>query len=243
MLPYSPLFFGQQGALRYGCYHPGSRATGVIICPPLWQEYMRSHWAMRQLATRLSESGFHVLRFDYRGSGDSSGDSLDMSLETIRDDFELAVQELRDMAGITTVSAVTLRAGFLSVYPSTTANKIIAIDGIIDGSRYIKDLEQIQHTRQSARAFPPITENELVGTIMSPSLRESVRSFRLTKPNSNTSFVFTKQNPQNAFVVEQKLTSSVITTEDNPDWSNPLQIEQAIMIPATINRVVEMVAQ
>ena len=46
----------------------------MVLCYPGGQEYIRSRRAFRQLAIRLSSAGFPVLRFDYHGCGDSSGD-------------------------------------------------------------------------------------------------------------------------------------------------------------------------
>src|SRR5215217_413896 len=77
----NPLYFGSSQKPLYGVYHPPKsqpgrpvRTTGVVLCYPLGQEYMRAHRAFRQLATLLTKSGFPVLRFDYYGTGDSGGD-------------------------------------------------------------------------------------------------------------------------------------------------------------------------
>ncbi len=51
-----------------------SKTCGVVIAPAVGAEYFRSHWAVRRLADQLSRAGFPVLRFDYQGIGDSTGD-------------------------------------------------------------------------------------------------------------------------------------------------------------------------
>ena len=74
-------FFGEDGNEIFGTYHaPGGMGTDAltVICPPLLAEYMSTQVALRELAISLSAAGHHVLRFDYRGTGDSAGDIADM---------------------------------------------------------------------------------------------------------------------------------------------------------------------
>ena len=71
------LFFGSSARQLFGAYHtpPSTVAErgGAVLCPSWGSEYQASHRILRRLATRLSESGYHVLRFDYYGTGDSAG--------------------------------------------------------------------------------------------------------------------------------------------------------------------------
>ena len=73
-----PVYFGKTGKQLFGVYHePQARRAvdaAVLLCYPLVQEYMRTHWALRKLAGLLAREGHHVLRFDYTGTGDSTGD-------------------------------------------------------------------------------------------------------------------------------------------------------------------------
>ena len=114
----NPLFFGSSDGPLYGVYHaPKSRTgrrTGVVLCYPFGQEYMRAHRAFRQVALLLAKSGFHVFRFDYRGTGDSSGDGEDFTLAGAVDDTVQAIEELQDMADVESVALVGLRLGGLT---------------------------------------------------------------------------------------------------------------------------------
>ena len=72
-----PFYFGDSEEALYGVYHSPQgehRDEGVVLCAPFGQEAMRTHRALRQLATLLTKRGYHVLRFDYRGTGDSALD-------------------------------------------------------------------------------------------------------------------------------------------------------------------------
>src|SRR5918992_3821916 len=111
----NPFFFGSSQQPLYGVYHPPKarvpRRIGVVLCYPLWQEYMRAHRAFRQLAILLAKAGFPVLRFDYFGTGDSGGDSESGDVAQWTADVCTAIDELKDTAGVRSVSLVGLRVG------------------------------------------------------------------------------------------------------------------------------------
>ena len=67
----------------------------MVLCYPWGSEYIHAHRALRQLATRLSMAGFHTLRFDYFGTGDSAGEMEDADLGVWEDDIETAIEELK----------------------------------------------------------------------------------------------------------------------------------------------------
>ena len=73
-----PFYFGKSPRALFGVYHPPkagmTRKTGVVLCYPMGHEYVYSHRAFLRLAMLLSSAGFHVLRFDFYGCGDSEGD-------------------------------------------------------------------------------------------------------------------------------------------------------------------------
>ncbi|HMI88277.1 MAG TPA: alpha/beta fold hydrolase [Polyangiaceae bacterium] len=73
----SPIVFASPRGQLAGFHHvarpPFARATTVVLCPPVGYDAMLVHRTYRHLAERLSALGFHVLRFDYHGTGDSSG--------------------------------------------------------------------------------------------------------------------------------------------------------------------------
>jgi alpha-beta hydrolase superfamily lysophospholipase len=69
-----PTWITGSGAPIFAWAHrPASGAVrgGVVLCPPIGREYLASYQALRHLAVRLASVGLLVLRFDYRGTGDS----------------------------------------------------------------------------------------------------------------------------------------------------------------------------
>ena len=81
----NPFFFGSSEERLLGVHHPprgrAPRERGILLCYPLGQEYMRAHRAFRQLGMLMARRGFHVLRFDWFGTGDSAGRVEDAKIE------------------------------------------------------------------------------------------------------------------------------------------------------------------
>ena len=126
-----PFFFGRSDQPVYGVYHPPgmpSRPLGFVFCAPLGQEYVRVHRALRQLADQLATNGAHVLRFDYRGTGDSYGELEDAAVSAWLEDAANAVEELKALGSLNRVSVMGLRFGALIASHLAAARK--DIDGL-----------------------------------------------------------------------------------------------------------------
>ena len=66
----------------------------------------------RHLAERLARAGFAVLRFDWHGTGDSSGDDYESNrVATWLSDLNAAIEELKRRSGVERPALVGLRAG------------------------------------------------------------------------------------------------------------------------------------
>lgn len=82
-----------------GLYHPGERgrATAVLIVVGGPQYRIGSHRQFVLLARALAAAGFPVLRFDYRGIGDS--DAVPRDFEDVDTDVRAAVDRLLEDSG------------------------------------------------------------------------------------------------------------------------------------------------
>jgi pimeloyl-ACP methyl ester carboxylesterase len=135
-------------------------AGAVLLCYPWGQEYIRAHRAMRRLASLLAGGRRHVMRFDYFGTGDSMGDSQDVSLSGCEKDIETAIEELRDTSGATRVVLVGLRLGATLAARVAARNKktveaLILWDPVVSGPEYI---EELLGSTQSAVAGTEVRE-------------------------------------------------------------------------------------
>jgi len=144
------LFFGPSSAPLYGVYCPANpdreRGEGIIVCYPFGQEYMRAHRPIRQLSLALANMGYHVLRFDYRGSGDSAGTMEGIDASDWVADIKIAVEELQDMTGCQEMSIVGLRLGGLMAARAAcelgNIKQLVLWDPVSSGAKYVDELKQ-----------------------------------------------------------------------------------------------------
>lgn len=145
-----PTWFGPERSRLFGVVHVpagGVARGGVVICPTLGREYQDSYRGLKLLAQQLCAEGFAVLRFDYRGTGDSTGDQCDDgAVDGYLDSIRTAVDYLR-ASGVQSVSLVGLRVGALLA--ATAASSIAGIDGLVlwdpvtNGRRYVREQQVI----------------------------------------------------------------------------------------------------
>ncbi len=72
----TPTWFGPEARPLFGWLHvpDGGRARGaVVLCPPIARELAATHGTYQFLAEALADAGLLAIRFDYDGTGDSSG--------------------------------------------------------------------------------------------------------------------------------------------------------------------------
>lgn len=144
-------FFGPSNQRIFASYHPasgGSSQVLTVICPPLFSDYMRTHLALRELALALAERGQHVLRFDYRGTGDSFAELGEIAISDWVEDVALAVREGREISGSNVVRLLGVRAGALlackSVGASNDVQRLVLWDPVPDGAGYLRGLRRMQ---------------------------------------------------------------------------------------------------
>lgn len=194
----NPIFFGHGEAPLYGVHHPsklesrsGQRGHGVVLCSPFGQEYMRAHRAYRQLALLLTRKGFHVLRFDYRGTGDSSGDPDDVTADHWVADIGLAIDELKEVASIPSVTVLGLRLGAVLAASACVGrddvDRLVLWDPVRSGAAYEDELleaiageERSESSVSSGNGEGSRGELYYNGFALSRELREGLRSLDVT---------------------------------------------------------------
>jgi pimeloyl-ACP methyl ester carboxylesterase len=133
-----------------------ARAVGVVLCNPMGQEAIRAHRAYRQLANLFTKARFHVLRFDYFGTGDSAGEVAEGSPAQWIEDIGAAADELKDTAGLSRVALVGLRLGgtlaALAGKDRKDVDSVVLWDPVVTGAAYLKELQSM-HLEYLAQEF------------------------------------------------------------------------------------------
>jgi alpha/beta superfamily hydrolase len=144
------IYFGESSNKLLGVYSPPSTTfvndAAVLLCYPFGQEYMRAHMAFRQLASMLSRQGLPTMRFDYYGTGDSYGESNEIALSVWQKNTQLAIEELKSMAGCSQIYLVGLRLG-AAIAANVSAmrsdvKRLVLWDPVIQGAAYLEEIKR-----------------------------------------------------------------------------------------------------
>jgi len=159
----TPLVFGTEARPLFGFLHPASGprpgGIGFVLCNPIGYEAMCAHRAYRNLAERLAAHGYPALRFDYHGTGDSSGQPDEPGrVSAWLDGIDQALDEMRSRTGVHALGLVGTRFG------GTLAAVLAARRGDVDslvlwapslsGRAYARELRAFRMIKQ-ARGLAP----------------------------------------------------------------------------------------
>jgi alpha-beta hydrolase superfamily lysophospholipase len=154
-----PIHFGTPERPLFGWHHAPARTAevcrgGVVLCPPFGWELVRSYRSFRHLAERLSASGFHVLRFDYDGTGESAGADGDPGrLRAWRGSIGSAIDELRARSGLSTASVFGARLGatlaLLVAAERGDVSSVVAWAPALTGRAYLREMRAFRRLAQT----------------------------------------------------------------------------------------------
>jgi pimeloyl-ACP methyl ester carboxylesterase len=187
----TPFHFGD-GQAVFGCCHVPRDANGqgVVLCYPMGHEYIRTHRLYRQLSERLASVGFHVLRFDYYGTGDSEGDFEGINLERYVRDAGAAIHVLRERGHVEHVHMAGLRVGAtVAALAGSHYGALVGVvlwDPVIVGRAFLEEaIELHNEISRYSTARRPRTEDrdpaslELVGFPGPPAMLDDLQRLDL----------------------------------------------------------------
>jgi alpha-beta hydrolase superfamily lysophospholipase len=151
---FGPLERPLAGVLHRPVGRPGG---GVLICPPFGYELTCAYRPLRQLSERLAADGNLVLRFDYEGTGASSGSGFEADLlSRWQQSVAEGIAELR-RRGIARPALIGLRLGAAlassAVAADPSVGPVVLWAPVTSGRRFLREL----------RAAAAITPGGVVG--------------------------------------------------------------------------------
>lgn len=155
----TPFFFRNGQYQLFGILHrPAAavaRGQGFVFCHPCFEEKLWAHRVFVSLARELAERGYHVLRFDYMGHGDSDGDFVQSTIRSRLSDIACAVALLRQEIGHDAgIGCLGLRLGAtlaaVHAESDTKINRLVLWDPITDGAPYMQEVLLSNLATQSA---------------------------------------------------------------------------------------------
>ena len=188
----APFYFGSPDKLLFGCYHEPTlgrrRKCAVVVCQPVGHEYINSHRALRQLAARLCDAGFPVLRFDYYGCGDSSGSREEGTILQWLEDVSTAISEVRRRTAVVQVCLIGLRLGgtlaMIAAAQRADLESMVLWDPVVSGKSYLDGLLRLQKEMLRFRPKPssaqePLGYWDVLGFPLSRFLRAEIEKIEL----------------------------------------------------------------
>lgn len=248
-----PCQFGRDGTLM-GMYHgvAGHAPVGVLLCPPLGQMLLRTHRVYRQLASGLAARGIGALRFDYRGTGDSAGDSLALDWQHCVADIRSAAAELRVRSGCATVVGFGAQLGgslALAAAAAVGFARLILWDPVLDGARHVAELDAWQEalrTDPQHYAQPRGAEEaagQWLGFPVSAQWRAQLAGWHAEPARVPTLILDSRPERADGWAPLDAAGARVLAMPASTDWGDLHRLEHAILAPDLLRVVGEALEQ
>jgi len=130
----NPFFFENDKHNLFGILHSPSEKNnvnaGFVFCYPFAFEAGHCREIYATFARRLSAIGYYVLRFNYMGTGDSSGNLDDVTIETQISDIIKAIAVLQEKTNILRIGLMGIGLG-ASLAALAAGESVIKVDPLI----------------------------------------------------------------------------------------------------------------
>lgn len=181
--PAAPLYFGPAAAPLFGWFHPAAgrdSALGVVLCNPFHYEAMGIHATYRALARHLASLGIPALRFDYPGTGDSSGAD---DFEGWLDGIERAIDELERRSGVREVALFGVRLGAtlatLAAARRSDVSTLVLFAPLLTGKAFLREMRMVQATVAKRVATTPPESIAGASALAPPAGGTEILGYRL----------------------------------------------------------------
>jgi len=226
---------------------------GLLLAPPLGNEQRRAQRPIRNLMQNLSRQGYTLMRFDWRGTANSSGNTDQInSLQPWVEDLEDAARQLS--AQVNSVDIVAIRFGALIASLSPVASSTIRCryywDPIHTGAQWLAQMDTLQagivndtyrflrprKKRQGKISeFSGIEINEsLVNILKSVSLASNINT---TSWNQSSHVIMPRFTHTKSFA---ELDCNCHTVDEYNDWTDPRSTTSDMKINKAASLLVDL---
>jgi len=239
------------------------RSGGVILCNPFGEEAARAHRLFRVLAGRLESSGYWTMRFDYSGTGDSSGEDDEATLDGWLTDVAAAAEALQRASRARRLALVGLRLGATLAALACTrglvqARHLLLWDPVVEGASYLREQAAAHRTymqselrtwkdrlQLSPEGFPA----EALGTRIPPALATALAALDLSHeeiPADLLTVFSTGPAPGLDRMRQQLLPRSTARWIDMPAsqaWNSDAALNAAVVPAAVLSALAERIEE
>jgi len=185
-----PLWFGPDERPLFGWLaRPQGKSVrgGVLLAPPVGREMHAARRALRHVALSMAARGFVTLRFDYYGTGDSSGALDDPELgRGFVDSVAEAAAHLRSL-GLEPISAIGMRLGATVVGVAAATHgvqfsSVVLWDPCESGRSYLRELSALEALRREGMTIDSDGPVETPEFVFTRQAALELRALRLSDP-------------------------------------------------------------
>lgn len=191
-IDWEPFWIASGPRRLYAALHPapGASSVGIVMAPPLLHELPRTRRFLTEIAAELAAAGIPCLRFDYHGTGDSSGEGEELDFSGINTDLTLAASALHERTGISRLCVLAWRGSALALHGwagRAHADLIVLWEPVTDGDAWLRQLTEADTRERTVR--PPsrpggarvaaADDGDLMGFPVSARLRTDLAEARV----------------------------------------------------------------
>jgi pimeloyl-ACP methyl ester carboxylesterase len=149
-------YFGAGPDKMIGSVHQPDRPTqaGLVVCSPILADFYSRYRHEVMLGRDLAARGTAVLRFQYRGTGNSDGDESETSFDSMVEDALEAAAALREWTGVRDVTFLGTRFGGLIAAAAAKAGgtrTLMLWEPVLEATTYFREANRARLVQTASR--------------------------------------------------------------------------------------------